>query len=164
MTLIIVMFMVATLLIIAEVMFPSFGLLGMLAAGSFLVAILESFAMGDQQGYTAVGAAVVVIPCAIAGGFYILNHTPLGNRLILKGPDHEQLQGQGADKSLASFVGKIGKAQTPLAPGGTVEIGDTTFSAVSHGEFIDQGTPVRVIQVKGNRVVVASDKETDSSS
>ncbi|MFT7618805.1 MAG: membrane-bound ClpP family serine protease [Planctomycetota bacterium] len=159
MTLIIVMFMIATLLVIAEVMFPSFGLLGLLAAGSFLVAILESFAMGDQQGYIAVGTAVVLIPTAIIGGFYVLNHTPLGNRLILKGPEHNLVKGQGTDKRLASFVGKVGVAITPLAPGGTVEIEDTTFSAVSMGEFIDRNSQVKVIQVEGNRVVVETDNE-----
>ncbi len=157
MTLIIVMFILATLFVIAEVMFPSFGLLGLLAASSFLVAILESFAMGDQQGYIAVGSAVAIIPAAIIGGFYILNHTPLGNRLVLKGPDHGAVQGQGADKSLTAFIGKVGVAITPLSPGGTVEIGDHTFSAISLGEFIDRDSHVRVIQVEGNRVVVSSD-------
>ena len=154
MTLIIVLFILASTLIVAEVMFPSFGILGLLAATSFLVAILDAFSMGDTQGYTSVGAAIVLIPTAIATGFYVLNHTSFGNKLVLKAPDKKDVSGMAVDRKLEDLQGMIGKSLTPLRPSGTIEIADTTVDAVSEGDFIDEDKAVKVTYVEGNRVVV----------
>ena len=60
----------------------------------------------------------------------------------------------GVDTSLAALVGKTGIAQTILRPSGTALIDDTPVSVVTDGEFIDPNTPIRVLEVEGNRVVV----------
>jgi len=52
------------------------------------------------------------------------------------------------------LVGQEGKALTILRPSGKAKIGDTVYSVETEGEFVPQGTPVRVVQVRGNRITV----------
>ncbi len=52
------------------------------------------------------------------------------------------------------LVGQEGKAVTILRPSGKAKIGETVYPVETEGEFIPQGTPVRVVQVRGNRITV----------
>ncbi len=154
MTLIIVLLLIGSALVIAEVMFPSFGILGLLSATSFLIAVLEAFALGDTEGYVTIGAVVVLVPGALWLGFTLLKHTTLGNRLLLAGPKHEDVRGLAAGRGLADLRGREGICATRLGPSGIVMIDDRQVDAVSEGGFIEKGVRVRVRQVEGNRVVV----------
>lgn len=51
--------------------------------------------------------------------------------------------------------GQIGEATTPLMPAGRVRFGDDLVQVVTDGSPVAAGQTVRVIQVLGNRVVVA---------
>ena len=154
MTLIICMLLLGSALVIAEVLFPSFGLLGLMAAGAYVVAVLEGFEMGDTTGYVIIGCIVVAVPGAILTGVQTLKHTSLGNRILLAAPKHEDVTAGAAEDGLATFIGREGVASTPLRPSGFVEIGDDRVDAVSPGVFMEPGTRVRVAHVEGNRVVV----------
>ena len=46
-------------------------------------------------------------------------------------------------------------AQTALRPAGKVAIGGNVYDVVSSGAFIASGDSVRVMEVQGNRIVVA---------
>jgi membrane-bound serine protease (ClpP class) len=52
-------------------------------------------------------------------------------------------------------VGDKGIASTTLRPAGKVRIGTNNCDVITDGQFIDAGTEVTVIQVQGNRIVVA---------
>ena len=56
--------------------------------------------------------------------------------------------------SFALQVGMNGIAHTPLRPSGKATFGDHLVDVVSQGEFIEAGSPVRVVCVEGTRVVV----------
>ncbi len=61
-------------------------------------------------------------------------------------------------------VGLKGVARSLLRPAGRARFGDKTYQVVSRGEYIPKGTPVSIIQVEGNRYVVApmpEEKDTD---
>jgi membrane-bound serine protease (ClpP class) len=51
-------------------------------------------------------------------------------------------------------IGETGTALTFLRPAGKVAIGREIIDAISEGEFLEQGTPVRVADIRGNRVIV----------
>ncbi len=53
------------------------------------------------------------------------------------------------------MIGATGTARSLLRPAGKVEIGRDIIDASSEGEFLEQGTPVRVTEIRGNRVIVA---------
>lgn len=60
---------------------------------------------------------------------------------------------------VADMVGKVGVALTALRPAGRAEFDDKLLDVVTEGEFIDKGEPVRIQQVRGNRIVVESHRE-----
>lgn len=51
-------------------------------------------------------------------------------------------------------IGEKGVTLSRLAPMGKVIINDETFEAQSNGEFIDQNTPIEVIKLSQNKIVV----------
>ncbi len=51
-------------------------------------------------------------------------------------------------------VGETGKTLSALRPAGRAMIGDRKVEVVTQGDFIDEGTDVEVIDVRGNRIVV----------
>lgn len=52
------------------------------------------------------------------------------------------------------LLNHIGKAVTALRPGGAAMFGDQRVDVMAQGEFVDAGTPVRVVEVHGSRIVV----------
>jgi membrane-bound serine protease (ClpP class) len=53
-----------------------------------------------------------------------------------------------------ALVGKEGVAHTPLRPSGTGLIDGRRVNVAADGEFIEKDSPIRVIEVEGNRIVV----------
>ena len=56
---------------------------------------------------------------------------------------------------IREFIGKKGVAQTALRPAGNVLVGERMVQAVSSGEYIEKGRPVKVIGGEGARLIVA---------
>lgn len=66
------------------------------------------------------------------------------------------LKDMRADSLEAAVVhaGDVGAAATALRPSGKVRINGETVDAVSEAEFLEKGAPVKVLSVRGARVVV----------
>ena len=56
------------------------------------------------------------------------------------------------DKS--KFLGKIGVCLTDLRPAGTIIIDNEPIDVVTEGNFVKQGSEVKVVNVDGSRVLV----------
>jgi membrane-bound serine protease (ClpP class) len=54
----------------------------------------------------------------------------------------------------AELLGLEGIAHSDLRPGGTAYFGDRKVDVVSRGDYIRQQSPVRIVEVHGNRIVV----------
>ncbi len=52
-------------------------------------------------------------------------------------------------------AGETGLAATALRPSGKMDINDTLYDVVTEGEFLEKGTPVKILDVRGNILVVA---------
>ena len=55
---------------------------------------------------------------------------------------------------MTDLVGQDGVAVTDLRPAGTARIGDERVDVVTEGEYVAQGSAVRVIRSEGYRHVV----------
>jgi membrane-bound serine protease (ClpP class) len=55
---------------------------------------------------------------------------------------------------LSSLIGKIAVTDSEMSPKGTVLIDDEVYEAVTDGEYIDSGRGVKVIRIKGKKIVV----------
>ncbi|GMV99866.1 MAG: hypothetical protein AMXMBFR84_10050 [Candidatus Hydrogenedentota bacterium] len=94
------------------------------------------------------GAAVSV--CA---GIYMLPRTRFASHMVLSATQNNE-EGYVSDESRQEWLGALGKAYTPLRPSGTIVLRDERVGAVTNGDYIEEGTMVRVVEVHGNRVVV----------
>jgi membrane-bound serine protease (ClpP class) len=51
-------------------------------------------------------------------------------------------------------VGDTGTALTYLRPSGKADINDEMIDVITQNQFLEKGTPVKVIEIRGNRIVV----------
>lgn len=137
--------------IVVEIFVPSFGLLAALAAGLLLYSLYLVFTtISVNMGLVFVGVDIFIIPVVLVLGFKALGASSWSLHKTLSRDDGVASQ----SPDLAAWVGKNGVAVTNLRPSGTVMIGDTRLDAVTDGDYVSSGTPVRVTLVSGNRMVV----------
>ena len=149
---IILFFAVGIALIVAEFILPGLvcGILGsLLVTASCAVALYWH----PEHAVAIVVGEIVGVVAALIGGFYLMARSPLGRAMVL---DHAQDPSQGwvSDESDEALVGHVGQVTTALRPAGTIVVNGRRTSAVSSGDFIEDGAWVKVIEVRGNRVVV----------
>ena len=91
------------------------------------------------------------IPGSLFSAIAIMQKTSLGNRLILRPPP---VADPKATNPLEELIGQEGIAQTLLTPGGMVTVNNVRYHAESIGVLIEAKTPVVVVAVRANRIVV----------
>ncbi|MDX9971750.1 MAG: NfeD family protein [FCB group bacterium] len=123
------------------------GVISLLASGIMAVIYERDIAI------FVIAFEVFGLAMAIAAGMYFMPRTRAGRALILQ--ESSQLGGDWvAAESDTSLVGEVGEAFTTLRPAGTIVVNNKRIGAVTGGDFIEEGTAVRVVEVHGNRVVV----------
>src|SRR3984893_1681179 len=155
----ILLLIVGVALIVCEVFIPSAGLIAAFAtlciAGSIASAWSAWFYTSPTYFALYVTALLVLIPSAISGAFYVLPRTAFGRKVLLEGPDLDEVTPyQEESRQLMRLVGHVGKTLTMLNPGGLVEVDGTRQHCESEGMLLEAGTPVEIVAVKGNSVVV----------
>jgi membrane-bound serine protease (ClpP class) len=148
--------LVGLTLVLVEVFVPSGGVLGLLSITSLVASIVLAFYhKGIEVGLIFLTVAAVMVPTALALAFRYWPYTPMGRRLLLDvRPGDELLPDTPQRRSLRELVGKLGVAKTLMLPSGAIVVEGRTFDALSEGMPIEAGQQVRVIEVRGNRVVV----------
>jgi len=139
------------LLVVAEVFFTSFGMFGLLAAGSAIASVVLAFQHGTSAGWTLLAVLILLVPITLTLSFKVFPHTPFGRRLILAGPHEAPAAGASAEPAL---VGRTGRAITPLRPSGVASIDGHRYSVVSEGDHVVADETIEVVAVEGNRIVV----------
>ena len=152
MTLAIGLFGLGLLLVFFEVMVPSMGLLSVAAIGAVLGSLWAAFNESAQTGFTFLAMAALAFPVTVLLAFRLFPRSPLGKRMVQGGLSFDSAR--ATDSRDLDLVGQEGVATSDLRPAGYARIGDRRVDVVSRGEGIPTGTPVRVLEVSGNRVVV----------
>jgi membrane-bound serine protease (ClpP class) len=139
---------------------PGFGVIGVLGL-VLLVGGLGLSLVGAGATWavvvTALGRVAASLLVAIAASLALLRflpRLPVGRRLIL---DTELAAREGfaaAPETDRAWLGKRGTAVSALRPAGIADIEGERVDVVSDGEFVDAGTPLTVVRVDGNRIVV----------
>jgi len=151
---------------------PGFGFAGVtglllllaslvLAGQDFIVPTTES--QWDTTGTTlaVLGISATVFLVAAIGMSYYFGTIPILSRLALAPPDPSTTKPGRASAAAGQQVhasgvqvGDHGIADSALRPAGRVRFGDDYVDVVTEGAFVDAGAEVRVMQIRGNRVVV----------
>jgi membrane-bound ClpP family serine protease len=153
----ILLLLLALLFVGLELMLPTGGVLGVLAGVSACASIYVGFLNGPWYGLITIALVLVILPIATAIALHYWPRTPLGRRLFLQPArsDDEVLPQDDYYHQLQLLMGKFGVAKSKMLPSGAVRIEGKTYDAVSRGNPIEAGAPVRVVSVQGNHVVVA---------
>lgn len=148
------------LLLLEVLVIPGFGVAGVLG----IVAIIASLVLSlVGPGFTtavvlaAAGRVVLSMAFALVASLVLLRflpRLPFGRRLILSQGMAAADGYASAPQSDAQWLGKTGRASSPLRPAGIADIEGRRVDVVSDGEHIDAGELIKVTQVDGNRVVV----------
>lgn len=162
------LFAVGVLLVVLEVFIPSFGLLTVLALGSFTVSVLEAAKVSSSAAWAMAIVAPVLTLVVLYYGLKVIPRTSWGRGLVLLQPGdlgEEEIPGASETETLTDtsgteenayrrFLEQEGVAKTYLRPAGVVLIDGQRVDVVTEGTMIEAGARVKVVAVEGNRVVV----------
>lgn len=140
-------------LVVAEVLFPSFGILSILATLAIVGAIVVAFGEGADVGARFLVATVLLLPATILFGLKLFPRSPIGRHMVAGGLSFGAPP--ATDPRDLELVGAEGKVEAPCRPAGTARLGGRRVDVVTRGEWIGTGESVKVVEVRGNRVVVA---------
>jgi membrane-bound serine protease (ClpP class) len=143
--------LLAAVVLIAEVIIPSGGLLGMLAAGLIGYSLYAVFTeVSANTGYLFLIVDVVTLPVIVIFGLKMLARSPAALNTELS--SDSGVTSQSAE--LEGFLGKKGAAVSDLRPSGVAEIEEKRVDVVSRGEYINKGAEIIVAAVTGNQIIV----------
>ena len=156
------------LFVAAEVLLiPGFGLFGVLGiagiAGGIYMSLLGS--LPSPQDFSRAGAVLsTTLLILLVTGWALLRHLPRSNRLfqsgIFLGTRTDRAIGYESAERRTDLIGAEGVAATDLRPSGVGIFHDERVDIVSQSEWIEEGTPVRVVSAEGYRQVVRPIRDT----
>ena len=154
----ILLFAVGAILIVAEVLLPAHGVIGLIGLVSLLAGVGVCFWINQYLGLGALIALVAVTPFAAMLWVKVFPHTPVGRRLILgRSAGGGVSEGRAAPTPFVQ-VGQTGRAVTEMRPMGVCEFvlpaGPERVEARSEGGIIPAGQAVRVVGLVDRRPTV----------
>lgn len=146
----ILLLLLGLLLIVAELsIFAGSFLSGLFGIFLLYVAVFTFF----PENWLAASAWATIAGIFLVWGlFKFFPNFRFGKRLVLDSNIQSVSQ---PTESLQALFGKSGTAESTLRPAGTAIIGDSRIDVVTNGEYIEAGSPIKVVQVEGVRVVVS---------
>jgi len=154
-----VLLLAGVIFLALEFFVPSSGTLGVLAALSFVAAIVLAFMAGPVYGTATFVAVLVIVPTACILAVKYWPETPIGRMILIQRPQSpdEVLPETEAYRGMQHLVGRHGIAKSLMMPGGVVEVDRKSYDAVSDGMAIEPGTRVLVLSISTQRIVVRPD-------
>ena len=139
------------IIILAEFLLPSGGLLTLTAAAVFGYSLFFVFKnISPDVGFVFVGIDIILIPVLVIIGIKILAKSPLSLKKSLSKQEGVTSQ----DTNLQELIGKTGTVINDLRPAGKAIIHNKRYDVVSKGNYIDKDAAIIVTSVDGNRIVV----------
>jgi membrane-bound serine protease (ClpP class) len=150
-------------LAVLEMFLPSGGIIGLLSIAALGGAVWMGFQHGSWTGLGVIAVVVIGLPMMLSVAVRIWPETSMGRRLLLDTPKAEEiLPDSDARRSLKALVGRVGVAKTLMMPSGAVQVDGHVIDAVSEGVVIEPGQAIRVVEVRGSRVVVRPSSQSPS--
>ncbi len=152
-----ILFALGLILLIIEIFVPGFGVFGVSGIIMILVGIVFA-APTIGQGILILGIAVATTAVLIPILYKLFGGPRLFRRLVLQ-------ESETVDKgyvnlpynSLSELLGKTGETITPLRPAGIIVVEGKRMDAISEGTYLPSGTKIRIVEVQGTKIVVASE-------
>ena len=146
---IIVCFVLGIGLLIMEALMPGFGIAGFSGIALEVVALVLTW---QQHGTMAtLGMLLIVLSVlaiAISTSLHSLTKGKLSKSSIVNSHTESTDAGYRSAEDMQVFLGREGTATT------AGEFDGVRLNVVSEGDFIENGTKIRVTQIEGSRIVV----------
>ena len=165
----VMLFMIGLACIAIELfIIPGFGVFGV-AGGLLLLGslVMAGVTMNDLDRGAAIGQSLstaktlgLAIVCTIGAGAvlsHFLPRIPILNAMILTPPnlgEPPRTSGVGVTPDPGGLTGQRGVATTVLRPSGKIRVNGQLLDAVSSAGFIEEGTPIEIVEVASNRMIV----------
>ncbi len=147
----IILQLVGVVVIIAEIIIPSGGILAITALAVFGYSLFIVFnTISMTIGFLFVTADLILIPVLVILGLKLMARSPVTLRKTLS--RNEGVSAQSSD--LESYVGTQGNAVTDLRPAGTAVIEGKRVDVVTRGEYLEKDDAIIVTAVTGNQIIV----------
>jgi membrane-bound serine protease (ClpP class) len=152
----IILQLVGVVVIIAEIILPSGGILSIVALGVFGYSLFIVFnEISMIIGFSFVAADLILIPVLVIVGLKLLARSPVTLRKTLS--RKEGVSSQSSE--LGSYVGTQGNAVTDLRPAGIAVINGKRVDVVTRGEYLEKDSAIIVTAVTGNQIIVRKKDE-----
>jgi membrane-bound serine protease (ClpP class) len=152
----IILQLVGVVVIIAEIILPSGGILSIAALGVFGYSLFIVFnEISMIIGFSFVAADLILIPVLVIVGLKLLARSPVTLRKTLS--RKEGVSSQSSE--LESYVGRQGNAVTDLRPAGIAVINGKRVDVVTRGEYLEKDSAIIVTTVTGNQIIVRKKDE-----
>jgi membrane-bound serine protease (ClpP class) len=143
--------LVGVVVVIAEIILPSGGILSIVALGVFGYSLFVAFSdMSKTVGFAFVAADIVLIPVLVILGLKLLARSPVTLRKTLS--REKGVSSQPSD--LDSYIDMQGTAVTDLRPAGKAIINGKRVDVVTRGEYFEKDATIIVTAVTGNQIIV----------
>ena len=152
----IILQLVGVVVIIAEIILPSGGILSIAALGVFGYSLFIVFnEISMTIGFSFVAADLILIPVLVIVGLKLLARSPVTLRKTLS--RKEGVSSQSSE--LESYVGRQGTAVTDLRPAGIAVMNGKRVDVVTRGEYLEKDSAIIVTAVTGNQIIVRKKDE-----
>ena len=154
MSIILTLLIVGSLLLLAEIFLPGM-IAGLLGGLCYLAAIVYGYQRFEDPTQHYIAFGIVVLGCVEFFAWMAwFPKSKVAQRFVSKSSI-----GDIGNQNL-EWIGQKGVALSDLRPCGAVRLSSgTKVDVVTEGGMIDQGTPVKVVDVEGMRVVVRKDED-----
>lgn len=144
--------LIAAMLLIAEALLPTAGVLGFVAIIAGIAGLTMMFMHDRTAGIATTIVVLMLTPIGIAGFLKIWPRTPVGRALTLSSSVQHVAPQPGI--AHADLVGAIGQVLTPMRPVGMCRFDNQRLECISVGDMLEPGTKVQVVAVAGLEVKV----------
>jgi membrane-bound serine protease (ClpP class) len=160
----IILFAAGIILLLLEIfVIPGFGVTGILGIICIIASLFLALIGGGNLPFVdtnQISVAIIQLASALAAALVLLiflarflPQSTIFNRLVLS---HEENSDKGfvSSKPLSELIGKEGKALTTLRPAGMADFHGDKIDVVADGDYVQQGSRLKVLRVEGSKVVV----------
>jgi membrane-bound ClpP family serine protease len=140
--------LLGVIVIIAEFLIPSAGLLTILSVGLLAYSLFLIFTVvSANAGFMVLAADLITLPILVVVGLKMIGRSLHKTLSQEDGVSSQSLQ-------MEQYVGHEGVAVSALRPAGIALIDGKRIDVVGKGEFINKNSAVIVVAVTGNQVIV----------
>jgi len=142
------LFIIGIVLLIAELLLPTYGIVGAIGLVLIIVGIGYGFKVDPWLGLSLLGGSVIASPFAMVLAAKVYPSTPLGRRMLLPA-------GQTTVPQIIRVqMGETGITLSDLRPAGQCQFASGDYEVKSEGSLIGANSSVKVVNIENGQIIV----------